>query len=148
MVHGMSRFVILRHEVPASFPGGSHWDLMLEQPTDLMTWSLPELPEPQHTVAVEALAPHRKLYLDYEGSVSGDRGHVRQWDTGSLCWLEQHADRITVQVEGRHLRGIIELRRNGTSDSGWDLTYSPQETTDQSSIDESSPGGEPPVSNL
>ena len=137
----MPRFVILRHEVPASFARESHWDLMLEQSTHLMTWSLRDLPQPLGTVAAEALAPHRKIYLDYEGLVSGDRGHVRQWDAGEFHWLEQHTDQVVVRLEGRHVRGTVQLCRRGTTESDWELSYTPEEIVERSSIDESTADG-------
>ncbi|REJ89484.1 MAG: hypothetical protein DWQ34_19730 [Planctomycetota bacterium] len=73
----MPRFVILAHDHP--FP---HWDLMFECGDALRTWRLLEEPGPDRVVAAEPLADHRKHYLDYEGSVSGDRGVVKRVESG------------------------------------------------------------------
>jgi len=67
----MPRFVILQHDWPQL-----HWDLMLENGANLRTWRLPELPQPHHPIPLVALPPHRSIYLDYEGPVSGNRGSV------------------------------------------------------------------------
>ena len=92
------RFVLLWHELPATIPRASHWDLMLQKDDLLLTYELPSVPDrvvgpaqtehPQSTSfpAVEGtvelpakrLPDHRIEYLEYEGSISGDRGHVRR----------------------------------------------------------------------
>ncbi len=80
----MSRFVILRHELPGPERGGVHWDFMLEQGTVLRTWALALEPNSATQIAADALVDHRLAYLDYEGPISGDRGQVTQWDIGEL----------------------------------------------------------------
>ncbi len=72
----MPRFVILEHDHPLL-----HWDLMLEAGDVLQTWRLAAPPQSQSIEAM-ALGDHRRMYLDYEGPVSGDRGTVRRWDAG------------------------------------------------------------------
>lgn len=69
----MPRFVVLQHDWPQL-----HWDLMLENGASLRTWRLSEAPHPRHPIALVRLPPHRSIYLDYEGPVSGDRGTVRR----------------------------------------------------------------------
>jgi hypothetical protein len=73
----MPRFVILEHDYPSL-----HWDLMLEAGEILRTWRLQEVPEPGKRIAAEASFDHRKVYLNYEGPISGNRGTVRRWDEG------------------------------------------------------------------
>lgn len=65
------RFVILRHDHPVL-----HWDLLLEHLTSAATWRLESLPRENSVISAERIADHRLLYLDYEGPVSGNRGHV------------------------------------------------------------------------
>lgn len=72
----MPRFVILEHDHPLL-----HWDLMLEAGDVLQTWRLATPPGTQPLEAT-ALGDHRRMYLDYEGPVSGNRGKVRRWDAG------------------------------------------------------------------
>ena len=74
----MSRYVILEHDHPSR-----HWDLMLESGEVLRTWRLASCPVAGASVAAEAAPDHRRLYLDYEGPISGGRGHVFRWDSGS-----------------------------------------------------------------
>ena len=73
----MPLFVVLQHDYPTL-----HWDFMLEAGKSLRTWRLMSPPTQDSEVGAEPLANHRLRYLDYEGPVSGDRGHVARWDAG------------------------------------------------------------------
>lgn len=114
----MPRFVLLRHDCPADYRDGPHWDLMFEVVSEspsgedasyLQTWSLSQLPmawrtglahrypdelfEPRDSVAATLLPPHRVAYLDYEGPLSdhpeqGPRGTVRRDLSGEYRRLE------------------------------------------------------------
>jgi hypothetical protein len=63
---------------------------MLEQGDVLLTWQLlKDLAGPDpFPVPARRLGDHRKAYLTYEGPLSGNRGHVRRIDEGTL---ELHA---------------------------------------------------------
>ena len=71
------RFVILRHDMPASAPRATHWDFMVESGEGVLrTWALEREPAAKVDIPALALADHRLAYLEYEGPVSGDQGHV------------------------------------------------------------------------
>ena len=60
---------------------------------------------------LEQIKPHRRLYLTYQGPLSGGRGHVRQVDAGwfsPLHWCDEH---MVIQLAMRHCQGLIGLRR-------------------------------------
>jgi hypothetical protein len=116
----MPRYVILQHELPSERSTDErsvHWDFMLEQPTELATWSLPDPPHPQGEIVVVShvarLAAHRKRYLDYRGPVSGNRGLVTSWDEGVYDLISEIDDvvprRWEVELEGRRLAGRLSL---------------------------------------
>jgi hypothetical protein len=102
----MPRFVILEHDHPYL-----HWDLMLEVGDRLRTWRLAQPPEQDKTISATFLADHRRLYLDYEGPLSGDRGRVVRWDAGSFAWETEERDAIEVILEGRRACGRARLAR-------------------------------------
>lgn len=112
----MPRYVILEHDHPHR-----HWDLMLEAGELLRTWRLDSPPRHEVEVRAEAFGDHRIIYLDYEGPVSGGRGHVQRWDAGTFLWLQDDADRMEVRVEGQRCRGDFRLVRGDTG--AWSLHY-------------------------
>jgi hypothetical protein len=100
----MPRFVILEHDHPHL-----HWDLMLETGEVLRTWRLSSPPEPGKIIAATFLADHRRLYLDYEGLVSRDRGSVKRWDAGTFAWVIDERARVEVTLHGLRTRGKGQL---------------------------------------
>ena len=95
----MPRYVILRHDWPEP-----HFDLLLEAGPVLKAWRLPAEPTPGEWVPAEPNADHRRLYLDYDGPVSGGRGEVSryaagEWDDGDVE-LRQDAEGWWVRVRG------------------------------------------------
>lgn len=97
--------VQLRHELP---DGSWHIDWMLARDPQgtapLLTWRLArplDALEPGESVDAEHIGDHRPDYLDYEGPVSGDRGHVTRIARGRILeWgVEDGAWRIVVEWE-------------------------------------------------
>jgi hypothetical protein len=102
----MPRFVILEHDHPFL-----HWDFMLEVGDVLRTWRLLATPQPATTVRAEALGDHRKLYLDYEGPVSDQRGTVKRWDAGTFAWETDSTERVVVRLQGQRCQGTAVLEQ-------------------------------------
>ena len=73
------RFVVLEHDHPFL-----HWDLMLEHSGVLQTWRLLQAPQAGEWISAERLPDHRLHYLDFEGPVSGNRGHVHRTVAGEF----------------------------------------------------------------
>lgn len=101
------RFVVLEH----GHPHGTHWDILFEIPCrqDLRTWSLPAWPIPRGWLDAVPKAPHRKLYLGYEGPISGSRGWVRRRDEGSCQILWDEEGEFRVVLRGKRRSGILEF---------------------------------------
>src|SRR5579872_4685079 len=100
----MLRFVIQQHSQNETV----HYDLMLEFADVLKTWRIPQSPDitPQ---TIEQIQDHRKLYLDYEGEISGNRGSVKIWDKGEyqiLLWSQNFIDLV---MFGNKLRNHYHL---------------------------------------
>lgn len=77
------RFVLLRHEMPALEKLESHWDLMLELTSSLLTFQCLQLPPKtpfgqSFNLETLRIADHRMRYLEYEGPISKGRGTVFQ----------------------------------------------------------------------
>ena len=96
----MPRFTISHH---TGSKDGDHYDLMLEHGDGLKTWRLINTAFQVFQVARQ-IKDHRKSYLDFEGEVSGDRGRVKIWDTGTYTIDDWRDDRIQVAIVGRSLK--------------------------------------------
>ncbi len=110
----MPRYVILEHDYPQR-----HWDLLLESGEVLRAWKLAAPPQPGQVVRAEPSFDHRRIYLDYEGPISGGRGRVIRWDAGSFTWEADESDRVIVRLEGESCCGLAVLRVD--PDRGWSL---------------------------
>lgn len=113
------RFVILWHEMPAGSARRSHWDLMLETSPSapLRTWALEDEPRLGARITAQPLADHRREYLDYEGPLTQNRGHVTQWDRGTYRMSSQAEQQCEVELNGSRLncRLRIESADNQTA---------------------------------
>ncbi len=116
----MPRFVILCHSLPS---GESHWDFMLESGEVVRTWALSSEPAEDKAIAAKPLPDHRLAYLDYEGPISGDRGHVSRWDAGTFEFEQDDRTKAIVRLRGLKLYGTARLIKESAS-ATWNFTYS------------------------
>jgi len=104
------RFVILKHDFPFL-----HWDLLLEEESSARTWRLLRMPCLNEPIAAEPLPAHRLLYLDYEGPLSDNRGHVERVVSGT-CSVESSNDGcLSLELADCPLasKGIVQTLSDG-----------------------------------
>lgn len=84
------RYVVLLH----TGYGPDHYDLMLDRDgaSPLETYRCPRWPVEAGDRAVR-LPDHRRVYLDYEGPISGGRGKVARVEAGTF---ESNENRVLV----------------------------------------------------
>jgi hypothetical protein len=102
----MPRFAILEHDWPTR-----HWDLLLESGGVLRAWRLLEEPGPDRAVAAEPNFDHRVFYLDYEGPLTGNRGIVTRWDSGTFDLLADEPELVEVNLKGTRLIGVFRIAK-------------------------------------
>jgi hypothetical protein len=123
----MPRFTISHH---TGSKDGDHYDLMLEHADSLKTWRLANTAFQVFQIARQ-VKDHRKSYLDFEGEVSGDRGRVKIWDTGTYTVDEWKDDRIQVALVGRVLKIRLEMslgpKHPEDTDPRWNVGDATQE---------------------
>ena len=110
-------FALLEHDTSTAAgvtPAGRgrHWDLLVEVPgcERLPTWRLARNPlADTGEIPAQRIGDHRRLYLEYEGEISGGRGLVRRIDAGAATIAGLEDDRLVVVLAGRHLRGPFEI---------------------------------------
>src|SRR5262245_46545721 len=117
-VPAMPRYVILEHDHPEL-----HWDFMLESGDVLRSWRLAEPPQAGRAVRATASFDHRRMYLDYEGPVSGGRGRVTRWDAGTFRGEADRDEPVAVHLDGARLRGSVIVRRVTAEE--WEMAYAP-----------------------
>ena len=101
------RFVVLEHRWE-----GVHWDFLVEDGPGLRTWAVDAPIVAGVDLPARGLAAHRRIYLEYEGPISGDRGTVRRWDAG-LAWVEVWSEgAVRLRVAGGQLVGVVDLVRD------------------------------------
>jgi hypothetical protein len=104
----MARFTVLQHFVPPNSQREDHFDLLLEDSETLITWEFPDWP-PIHSLPVCRLPDHRKEYLDFEGELSGNRGHVTRVDQGSIVLCTHSDERWKIELQGQQFTGMIQI---------------------------------------
>ncbi len=98
------RFAILEHDW-----NGVHWDFLVEDGPTLRTWAIDGPIVENVDLPARTLPAHRRIYLTYEGEVSGGRGTVHRWDEGTCVVVEWSDRRVVLRARGRQLVGSIEL---------------------------------------
>ncbi len=106
---------------------------MLEVGPALQTWALRRVPidwqsldlsqellAASNSVEAERIADHRLAYLEYEGPVRGDRGHVRRLDAGEY---RVGATATRYSLDGQTIRGEIEIAPLHGTSGACQLTY-------------------------
>lgn len=112
----LRRFVVLRH----IDRDGDHFDLMIESGERLATWKFPDFPGAGDSrQSCRRIGEHRRLYLDYEGPISGDRGVVDRQDSGDCRVTESIGDRWVVEFFGGRLAGEYELVQSSSESDVW-----------------------------
>lgn len=105
------RFVLLRHTTASDV----HFDLMIDCGEVLATWRLPCIPTAGAAaeLPLERIGDHRRVYLEYEGPLSGDRGMVAREDAGTVNVLRAEASVWEVEFAGQRVRGRYLLVGTG-----------------------------------
>ena len=97
-------FVVQHHRCDR----GGHFDWMFEAAAGLITFQVPCPPNglrPGSPATVRRLPDHRRVYLTYEGLVSGNRGEVRIHDRGDYEAAGSLRDRWEVRLRGQCMEG-------------------------------------------
>lgn len=121
------QFAVLQHRQEHY----THWDLLLELPARELLATF-RVDQPPHTWAalgvlpVQALPDHRRIYLDYQGPISGNRGTVIRCDRGTIRLLHYTTTYIAVEIAGVLVRGRLDLHADDTAPNVWSLHWSPE----------------------
>jgi hypothetical protein len=108
--------VLLRHETVS----GCHHDWLLTDPAepDGLLWTARVQPATEFWAKlgqwdVEPIARHRRIYLTFEGTLSGGRGTVRPVDEGFVTALLWQPGHMVLDLKLQQFRGRVELVATG-----------------------------------
>ena len=110
----MPRFVVLKHTMPADSERPDHYDIMFECNGTLLTWESTSLISNTFDGECTRLFDHRLHYLDFEGTVPGNRGEVKRVDSGTYHALENmlpDANCYRLHVSSDHMDTEICLQQ-------------------------------------
>lgn len=122
----MSATVLLQHDLP---DGTSHVDWMLDLDPQgragLVTFRLGRRVDelaPGERLAAERIGDHRRLYLEHEGEVGGDRGRVRRLARGRIEAIQELGDTWALVVRWRETAPVQPLRLHRRAGVQWEIT--------------------------
>ncbi len=95
--------------------------------SQLRTWALDCVPDGRDQQIAHRLADHRMDYLDYQGPLSGGRGHVQSWDRGIYSVLSLSSDSWQLHLQGERLVGRMTLTRVAEAAADWLYSFTPDE---------------------
>ena len=112
----MYRWVLLEHKVPVNKLLDIHYDFLIEDKVDCLTWKIKELPTfKKGFIHIERQINHRLIWLSREKyKLSENRGFVRRIDFGTFKNISQTSDYqlIKLQLKGKILNGVLEIKGN------------------------------------
>lgn len=97
----MHRTAVLLHTLPS---GESHFDWLIDQPAAeyehrLLSWRCAQNPAGGLDFRGELLPDHRAVYLDFEGSISGNRGYVQRIASGFVQSIMQGPNTLDLTIQ-------------------------------------------------
>lgn len=123
--------VILEHTTRS----GRHYDWLLADPRSPQgpLWTARTMVCVHHWMtvkrwALEPIQPHRRLYLKFQGPISGGRGHVIRLDRGwyvPRLWSDR---RIVMDLHLKHCQGQVCIEQRGSM--GWMARLMPSDSGD------------------
>ena len=112
----MNKWVLLEHKVGSNNSLDIHYDFLIENGTDCLTWKFLKLPLLNNSSTEIFKQPnHRLVWLSrVEHELSGNRGFVKRIDHGIFKNVSDKFDSESFRfiLDGKLLYGLIEISGN------------------------------------
>ena len=112
----MNKWALLEHKVYSANSLETHYDFLVENGIDCLTWKLFKLPLiNQASVEIIKQPNHRLIWLSrLEHELSGNRGFVKRIDHGIFKNVSDKLDSKYCQfiLDGAYLYGLFEISGN------------------------------------
>ena len=112
----MNKWVLLEHKVYSDNSFEIHYDFLVENGTDCLTWKFLKLPLlNQPSIEIFRQPNHRLVWLSrIEHELSGNRGFVKRIDHGIFKNVSEKFDSENCRyiLDGKILYGLFEISGN------------------------------------
>ena len=112
----MNKWVLLEHKTYSANSLDTHYDFLIENGRDCLTWKFLKLPlVNQASVEIFKQPNHRLVWLNrIEHELSGNRGFVKRIDHGIFKNVSEKLDSEYYQfiLNGKFLYGLFEIYGN------------------------------------
>ena len=112
----MKRWVLLEHKVLSGNTIDIHYDFLVEDKLDCLTWKLNKIPVLEKgLVEIVKQSNHRLVWLSRtEYQLSNERGLVRRIDHGTFSGIfyDQECEDLQINLNGTLLKGLLKIDKN------------------------------------
>ena len=112
----MNKWVLLEHKVYSANSLDIHYDFLVENGIDCLTWKFSKVPLlNQASVEIFKQPNHRLVWLSRKKfELSGNRGSVKRIDHGRFknVAYESDTNRFRFILDGKLLNGLLEISGN------------------------------------
>jgi len=112
----MDKWVLLEHKVSSANSFNIHYDFLVENGIDCLTWKFFKVPLlNQSSIEIFKQPNHRLIWLSrVEHELSGNRGFVKRIDHGRFKKVSDtlDSDNFTFILDGELLNGSFEISGN------------------------------------
>ena len=112
----MNRWVLLEHKILSKHFIDIHYDFLVEDKLDCLTWKLHKIPSiDKGFVAIGKQPNHRLVWLSRSKyQLSNNRGLVKRIDHGTFSWIFHNKDsqELKIILNGKLLKGFLTIRGN------------------------------------
>tara|TARA_Y100000589_G_scaffold270657_1_gene262998 strand:- start:19 stop:378 length:360 start_codon:yes stop_codon:yes gene_type:complete len=110
----MNRWTLLKHEKINNKKLDIHYDFLLENGSDCLTWKMLNLPELDgSSVDIFDHSNHRLIWLTIESKrLSRDRGYVQRIDNGTYKLIDIDRYTFSIILKGNYINGLFKKDAN------------------------------------
>ena len=112
----MNKWVLLQHKIDKPDCDDNHYDFLVENGKDCLTWKIFEIPQINgHSIEIRKQVNHRLIWLYREKyTLSNDRGLVQRKDYGIYSVVEGFLDEddFSLRLNGKIFNGIFKKKFN------------------------------------
>ena len=112
----MNRWVLLEHKILSSNLLDIHYDFLIEDQLDCITWKFDAIPSINNGLVEVGKQPnHRLVWLSrVEYKLSNNRGLVKRIDHGTFSYIFHNQDpqELKIILNGKLLNGLLTIKAN------------------------------------